>query len=363
MALVVARVGAVVVTLVVTLSGSVAAAPVGPASGAPPAPGAVSVCGRSLCAAGRPFVIRGATAYGTYSEPKAEVALARAAGLNTLELVEFDTRYHVLSDTMSTATWDRVDRFIAVARSGGLHVILDLAEYGQSLQAAGETPTTVDWEPYLRFIADRRNTRDGLRYRDDPTLAMVELFGEACYPGQSSSTCPPGTTGTTAEMRGFFDRSEREWHALAPKILVSSGGLSHLDHRDRPTGVSSGIPYRAVYADPADAVCDLEVNSPGDLAQSIAKVTGYCRSIGKPWFLSAWSSCYQDPEYPYYFPTDASMAAHARAMAEVTRGRGPSREPAVGTDFWNLDQTPVTPGTCDIGPQFPKTWAAVQPGG
>ena len=327
---------------------------------AAPRPATVSVCGRSLCAGGSPFVIRGATAYGTYSEPYAEVALARAAHLNTLELVEFDTRYHVLSDTESAATWDRVDTFIAVARSRGLHVILDLAEYGQSLQAAGETPTTVDWGPYLSFIAHRRNTKDGVLYKDDPTVAMVELFGEICYPGESGSTCPAGTTGTTTQMRNFFDRSEQEWHALAPTILVSSGGFSHLDHRDNPTGVSTGIPYRAVYADPANAVCDLEVNSPGDYSQSIGKVTRYCRSIGKPWFLSAWSSCFQDTRYPYYFATDARMAAHARAMDDVTRGGQPSRETAVGTVFWNLNHTPVSPGMCDLGPQFPLTWATVQ---
>jgi hypothetical protein len=263
--------------------------------GAANPPAAVSVCGGSLCAGGRPFVIRGASAFGTYAEPQKEVTLAKRAHLNTLELIEFDTRYHVLSDTVSTATWDRVDTFIALARSHGLHVILNLSEYGQALQAAGETPTTVDWGPYLSFIANRSNTADGLVYKNDPTIAMVELFGEICSPGETGSTCPAGTTGTTGEMQSFFHRTEMEWHALAPNILVSSGGFSHLVRPDSPPGVSNGIPYQAIYSDPANDVCDLEVNSANDYNDAVPKVTGYCKAVGKPWFLSAWSSCYQDP--------------------------------------------------------------------
>ena len=335
-------------------------AAVSPTTEAAPPPAGLSVCDMSLCAGDKKFVIHGATAYGAYSEPEAEVALAQSAHLNTLELVEFDTKYHDLSNTTSVATWSRVDKFIAAARAHGLHIILNLSEYGQSLQAAGKTPTTADWESYLRFIADRKNTADGLIYKNDPTIAMVELFGEICYPGETGSTCPAGTTGTTAQMRTFFDRTEKEWHALAPKILVSSGGFSHLVKPDKPIGVSNGIPYRSIYSDPANDVCDLEVNSVSDSKISVPKVTSYCKSIGKPWFLSAWSSCFKDKGYPYYLATDADMAAHVRAMYDLARGESPSQEAAVGSDFWNLKATSATPGTCDIGPQFPKTWATVQ---
>jgi hypothetical protein len=326
-------------------------------------PAAVSVCGLLLCAAGRPFVIRGASAFGTYAKPQKEVTLAKRAGLNTLELIEFDTRYHVLSDTMSTATWDRVDTFIALARSHGLHVILNLSEYGQALQAEGETPTTVDWGPYLNFIANRTNTADGLVYKNDPTIAMVELFGEICFPGETGSSCPVGTTGTGVEIQSFFHRTETEWHALAPTILVSSGGFSHLVKPDSPPGVSNGIPYQAIYSDPANDVCDLEVNSANDYNDAVPKVTSYCNAVGRPWFLSAWSSCYQDPGYGYYLATDGAMAAHARAMDRLALGRSPSSEVAVGTDFWNLNNTPAKAGTCDIGPQFPLTWTTVQDNG
>jgi len=71
-----------------------------------------------------------------YNDPVSEVGLA-AADLNTLELVEFDTGT-TRCRTRIERTWDRVDAFIAAARAGGLHVVLNLSEYGQSLQAAGK---------------------------------------------------------------------------------------------------------------------------------------------------------------------------------------------------------------------------------
>ena len=264
-----------------------------------------------MCADGQRFDERGATAYGQYGNAANEVALARRANLNTLELVEFDTRYHTLSDTESSATWDRVDAFIASARAGGLHVILNLSEYGQSLQAAGQPPVTTDWGPYLKFIADRVNTVTGTRYADDPTIAMVELWGEIPAPDY------PNPVGTTQQITDFYTRSLTEWRADAPNILVSSGGFSYINDPH------SGIDWRTIMANPANAACDVEVNSSADLSVSVPSVSSYCRSLGKPWFLAAWSSCFGASRGSWdldYWPSDAAMAAHARVMIGVTDG-------------------------------------------
>ena len=319
--------------------------------------GHVRVCGTQLCLHGHPFVIRGATPYGQYDNARAEVALARRAHLNVLELVEFDTQYHVLADTMSEATWRRVDKFVAAARSGGLHVVLHLAEYGQSLAAAGITPTTVDWKPYLSFVAHRVNTVTGVQYGNDPTIAMVQLYGEIDAPNFGVPTA-----GTTEQMTAFFARTLDEWHTLAPAILASTGGFSYLNYPD------SGIDWRTIMADPQDAVCGVEVNSTADRDVSVPNVASYCKGLGKPWFLSAWSSCYDHnpwgPEDLDHWPDDVAMAAHAREMEDLAAGSregGPAPAmPAIGSDFWNLGDTPVREGTCDIGPQFPLTFSAVR---
>lgn len=311
----------------------------------------VKRCAAGLCLDGKPFVIHGATAYGLYGDPKAALALARAAGVNVLELSEFDTRYHALSDVESAATWEQVDRFIAAVGRAGMHVILSLSEYGQSLAAAGQTATTTDWGSYLRFIADRRNTLTGVRYRHDPTIAMVLLYGEipAPYSGDSA------IDGTTGEMTAYFQRSLAEWHHAAPQILVSTGGFSYIGESD------SGINWRMITADPNDATCDVEVNSTNDLTVSVPELSSYCARQHKPWFLAAWSSCFGDPTNGYdYFPTDAAMAAHARAMYALAKGAAPAAIPAVGSDFWNLGAGPAVSGTCSIGPSFPLALSAIR---
>ncbi|GAA2760203.1 hypothetical protein GCM10009872_55640 [Actinopolymorpha rutila] len=317
----------------------------------------VRVCGTRLCLHGHPFEVRGATAYSHYDDPRAEVTLARRAHLNVIELVEFDTRYHDLSDTMSEATWTRVDKVVAAARAAGMHVILHFAEYGQSLAANGTTPTTVDWKSYLRFVANRVNTVTGVTYKNDPTIAMVQLYGEIDAPNFGVPTA-----GTTEQMTAFFARTLAQWHELAPNIPASSGGFSYLNYSN------SGIDWQTIMADPNNAACGVEVNSTADRDVSVPNVSSYCKSLGKPWFLAAWSSCYNHnpwgPEDLDHFPDDATMAAHAREMKLVALGRradGPAPAmPAIGSDFWNLGAGPVVEGTCDIGPQFPQTFAAVR---
>lgn len=317
----------------------------------------VRVCGTQMCLNGHPFVIHGATAYSHYDDPEHEIALAKRAHVNVIELVEFDTEYHVLSDTMSEATWTRVDRFLAAAHEAGMHVILHFAEYGQSLAAAGITPTTVDWKPYLSFVANRVNTVTGVRYKDDPTIAMVQLYGEIDAPNFGVPTA-----GTTAEMTAFFHRSLTEWHQLAPKILINTGGFSYINYPN------SGIDWKTIVSDPADSVCSVEINSTADRDVSVPNMSSFCKQLGKPWFLSAWSSCYN--HHPWGdadiddWPNDAAMAAHAQVMEQISAGRrstGPAPAmPAIGNDFWNLGASAVTEGTCDIGPQFPQTFRTVQ---
>jgi len=324
-----------------------------PAKGA--TAGFIHVCGTRICLGSQPYVIHGATAYGAYGQSSAEISLAKKGDINTLELVEFDSKYHKLSDTMSSATWTRVDKFVAAAGQAGLHVILNLSEYGQSLQASGRTPTTANWESYLSFIANRTNSVTGVQYKNDPTIAMVEIFGEICYPGEKDSVCPAGTSGTASEMQSFFHRTETTWHALAPNIMISTGGFSHLD-----SATSSGIPWQNIVSDPANATCDIEINSTDDVNSTIGKFTSYCKKIGKPWFLSAWSSCYRDRGYPYYLATDGDMAAHAQAMYSIQQGGSPAAMPGVGSDFWNLMDSGVAPGHCDLGPAYPRTWSVIQ---
>jgi hypothetical protein len=315
----------------------------------------VMVCGMSLCLRGKPFRVKGATAYGTYDNPAAEVSAALAANVNTLEIVEFETQFHTLSDTMSEATWTRVDKMVAAAGNAGLHVIFNLSSYGQSLEAAGQTATTVDWQSYLQFITSRVNTVSHLTYKNDPTIAFIELFGEIPAPDGK------GTDGTTQQMTDFYHRTLTELAALDPNHLRSTGGFSYLDETN-----AAGIDWKTIMNDPADSICAVEVNSTGDRNTSVPMVSSYCKGIGKPWFLAAWSSCIgssaQFTGDLDNYPTDAQGATHATDMYAVASDTGVSGAApsvaAIGSDFWNLASG--TAPTCNINPGFPLTYAVIK---
>jgi hypothetical protein len=315
----------------------------------------VRVCGMSLCLEGKPFRVKGATAYGTYDNAAAEVSAAVAANLNTLEIVEFETMFHTLSDTMSEATWLRVDKMVAAAGNAGLHVIFNLSSYGQSLEAAGQTATTVDWQPYLQFITSRVNSVNHVTYKNDPTIALIELFGEIPQPNGQ------GTNGTSQQMTDFYHRTLTELASLDPNHLHSTGGFSYLDEPN-----AAGIDWRTIMNDPADSICAVEVNSSGDRNTSVPMVSAYCKSIGKPWFLAAWSSCIGSSSQFTgdldNYPTDAQGAAHATDMYAVASNTGVSGTApaiaAIGSDFWNLASGSAP--TCNINPGFPQTYAVVK---
>ena len=227
--------------------------------------------------------------------------------------------------------------------SAGLHVVLNLSEFGQSLQAAGYTMSSASWQPewnqYLSFIASRTNTVTGVKYGSDPTIAMVELWGEIPAPNLSNPV------GTAAQMQGWYSATTAEWHSLAPNILVSSGGFSYLNKSG-----AAGIPWQQIMRDPNNATCDMEIHSIGDRDVTTPMVTKYCQGIGKPWFLSAWSSCLKPPRSSTDldgYATDAQMATHAAAMYAIASGHSPATHRALGADFWNLG--PATTNTCQLG--------------
>ena len=318
--------------------------------------GFVRVCGTSFCIRNSRFWIKGATAYGQYDAPSALVASASDGNLNTLELVEFDIAHHELSDTRSPATWARIDKVIAAARAQHLHVILNLSEFGQSLQEAGSTMSSSSWQPqwndYLSFVANRVNTATGVVYKSDPTIAMVEIWGEIPAPGYS------GAVGSSDQLQAFYAATLAAWKKLAPNILISSGGFSYLNDPQ------SHIPWRAIMSDPNNAACSFEINSASDRNTTARMVTQYCRALGKPWFLAAWSSCNKatGQDLHDWFDggpiTDAKMAAHAKDMYGIAQGGSPATYRSLGTDFWNLG--PDATESCELGPQFPETWDVIQ---
>lgn len=319
--------------------------------------GFVYVRGAQLWLDGRPWVQHGATVYGWgFDNRAAVITLAVQAGLNCIEVVNFEYVFNDVTTSMSESTWTRIDDLVARARTAGLKVMLNLSGYYHSLMAAGTKPTTADWTTYLTFVTNRVNTVNGVKYRFDPTIARVILVGEIDAPNYSTPL-----RGTTQQTTDFYNRTLRQLRALDTRHVISTGGFAYLDD------AGSGIDYQTIMADTFNQICDVELNSFPDRNTAVPNVAAYALTIGKPWFLAAFSSCQGTSGFTgdaNNWPTDTDMAAHFDDCYKIVRASGAAApaptNAACGAHFWNLGQTPAGVGNCDISPNYPLTFAKVQ---
>ena len=344
----------------------------------------VTVCGIQLCLHGQPWYMTGGTAYGHYDDPTGEATLLDQGNMNTSELVEFDSQYGNMNETEDSETWNQIETYIGQMGAAGHHVMLNLSEFFQSMETAGMNPYSPTagggtgfsyQEQYLKFVADQ--SVNGVPNWDNPTIAKVELWGEPVTPtGEDCQSSPCQVPSNPQAMLTWYATLEAYWHSVSP-VLVSSGGFSHLDDGnsgcvagDGTYPCPAGVPWQQISALPNNATADIEDNSSDD-QQLIPGFADYATSIGRPWYLSAWSACLQNTEHDGWdqYVSDFNAALHVTDMLNLAAGKpitnyqplGNTTASAAGFSFWNLGNQ--APTTCDIGPTYaPISFAALTNG-
>jgi hypothetical protein len=192
----------------------------------------------------------------------------------------------------------------------------------------------------VAFVTQRSNTVSGVRYADDPTIAVVAFAGEV-----EPLNTPANAIGITPQqVTSFFERTMGAWRAVDAHHLLSSGGLLQLDW-------DSGIDWRAIFGLADDDVCSIHDYSNADQMVTTPAVATYCGSLGKPWITE---------EFGWAQATgDATRAAAFSAMYALQ-----VRYAAAGVAFWNLGTQMTGTGgvveTHDVNPSTPLTWSVVQ---
>jgi hypothetical protein len=303
-------------------------------SAAPPATGFVSACGTHLCANGRTWTLYGGAVFSGLDDPSATIALAAAANVNTVRVVnwlyEFDP---VNVAEFRERDWSRLDRFIATAQAGGLRVILDLSTFRNLLRFNGIEPYAYDWGPFLRFAAARVNTVTGVPYRDDPSIAMFALAGEA---EPITGNSDPLKASSTAELTDFYKRSYGELRAADPNHLIESGGLLQY-------GWNSGIDWRGIFA--AMDMCSIHGFSDGDIT-AVPTIATYCAGIGKPWITEEFS-----------YPQSDGDSTRANELQQIYNLNATNY--SAGVSFWNLGPE-IYPDSRDVNAGTPLAWAVIR---
>ena len=325
--------------------------------------------GGQLLLRGTPWYLFGGSSYGTLNPGgqgtiSGTVDLALQAGLNTVRLVNFiDESGRSANAPFDAAQWAKVDAMLDALRQANLKAILDLSCYRNHLQneallaGSSVTPYSRDWTPFIRFVTKRINTVNGLRYKQDPTIAIVSFAGEPNPPNSQEPLKP-----TTQELTDFYARVFSEWRSRDHNHLLSSGGLLHIDWEElygNPDG--SGIDWHTIAALPGHDVPSIH-NYWGSFPPTPAsdfktpKFSGYCAQIGKAWiteefgFLQEPVDFSTDPDTVY---TEADRGAWYQTVYDIQTSRA-----SAGVAFWNLG-TEVDPASHDVNPDTPATWATV----
>lgn len=306
----------------------------------PPANPFVTACGPSLCQQGSVWHLHGASFIAGWHDIAGRADQARAAGLNTLRVVNFLNTTD-LATAFHEPYWVRVDQSIAEAGKRGMKVVLDLADYRNQLAAAGRNPYTSDWATFVRFAATRVNTVTGVRYADDPVIALVSFAGEV-----EPINSPANTMGITpTQVVEFFRRTFAQWRTYDRNHLLNTGAQGQMDW-------PSGVPWREMFALPDNAVCALSMY--GDSTRTVVPplMADVCNGqLGKPWITE---------EFGFQQSIgDQARADQMRLTYAANRTHG-----SAGTSLWNLgDQLQAQPSyatTFDIYPTTPLAWAAVK---
>jgi endo-1,4-beta-mannosidase len=156
----------------------------------------------------------------------------------------------------------------------------------------------------------------------------------------------------TDELTAFYAHVFAEWKGHDDRHLLSSGGMLHLDWEElHGDADGSGIDWQAIFALPTHDVPSLHTypariddGVPADY--QTPKVSTFLAGIGKPWFTE---------EFGWRQEVgDATRAGYYEWLYQRQLDYGSS-----GAAFWNLGFE-FAPGTFDVGPQTPATWAKVQ---
>jgi endo-1,4-beta-mannosidase len=294
----------------------------------------VTVCGTSLCQGSQPWDLYGGAVFNGLDDPNTTVQGAVAARLNTVRVVNFLYEFDpVAQAAYRERDWSRLDRFIATARDAGLKVVLDLSTYRNLLRFNGIQPYTYDWGPFLVFAANRTNTVTGVRYRDDPTIALISLAGE---PEPITGNSDPLKAASSQQLTDFYRRSYSQLRAADPNHIISSGGLLQY-------GWNSGIDWRSIFA--VVDLCALHGYSESDLA-AVPTIAATCAGMGKPWITE---------EFGYQQSLgDAARASAYQSIYDLQRTNR-----SAGVSFWSLGPE-IKMDSHDVNSATPLVWAVIQ---
>lgn len=259
---------------------------------------------------------------------------AKLCEFNTMRLINYLNNSSATNTEYNETKWQYVDQAIASARDEGMKILLDLSDISRIFSARNIAFADRDYSPVYQWILNRVNTVNGLTYKNDDTIAIVSIAGEA---------------QTTAGLVTMYTNAARALRAKGYQGLICSGAIEYY---------SSVI--EQVYTIPElDCIASHPYqNNVGNrdngngFVNNAKKHQGLSRKYNKPWFLEefGWWSSNGDSEW------SIKMESMYKLGCEYE---------SAGFMFWNFAPMTAAPGGEDYNiysshTDYPLTTATVK---
>ncbi len=217
-----------------------------------------------------------ASMYGV-GDPALWSSLPKALGIGGVRITDIIERDCSDLLTDPEGKLDETDAKLESYAEAGLFAILDLSYIRNALIRAGINPyiPAPETDRFIRRVvtglATRRNTRTGVVYGEEPTLAYVAIGGEpeAWNWGEDHRRARG-----LEELLEWYERVAGYWRQCSD-IPTSTGGIMHYGHQ------GSGLDFATLAALPCNQVPTVHIYDDADLAALPAAVQ-LAHGLGKP---------------------------------------------------------------------------------
>ncbi len=231
--------------------------------------------------------------------------LAASDKFTTVRIVNFIDG--ATTDPFDSTVWANVDYLISQAAANNLKVILDLSIFRNFLlQNKKIMPYNyADWKDMIDFV--------GKRYKDNPTVWLYSLAGEAEGP-RAGDAAHTALRPSTIQLTTFYKEASNALHAVAPNQLISTGGLIFLDY-------DSGIDWKSIFSLPNISLPAVHVYG-ANMEQAVPIISAWCKRNNKLLFLEEFGK--------EKTALDSEISRYFQEIYTLTKTNG-----LVGACFWN----------------------------
>lgn len=275
-----------------------------------------------------PWFLIGAAIYGYYGSNAAYKNRVDAAVLGEFNILRFinfmqTEPYPTLYDAtagseFNESIWSKVDYGIDQARQAGIKILLDLSDVQGICTARGYAFGSANmistYQSFVNWLAERTNTVNGLKYKNDDAIAIFAIVGEVGQVGVVGSTTNYDTYHTIAGYMksAGFQQLIHPGGQKPEQIVDSSYGY---------TNYSAGDYLSSPYI---DCVSTHPYYTQQNMIDLFPVIQSYCVSKNKPWFIE---------EFGYTGYNDSYRARLYKFPINEGFKRG-----SAGALVWNFDE-------------------------